>query len=146
MKVLITDRSGGGGKGRRGLKGKVKSITEFIMKELGSAEREISILLTTDAEIKELNRKYRGKDSPTDVLSFVMDDPELIGDVVISIERVSDQASRFGCSEDEECARLLAHGTLHLLGFEHENGGTEAAKMKRKETELLAALKAQRFI
>ena len=95
---------------------------------------------------KELNREYRGKDRPTDVLSFPMDDPVLLGDVVISIERAAEQAERYGFSEDEELARLLVHGTLHLLGFDHKNGGRQAAKMKRKEEELWALLKANALI
>jgi probable rRNA maturation factor len=146
LKVLITDRSGSGGKGRRGLKGKVRSFTEAILRGLDVTRREISILLTTDAEIKELNSEYRGKDRPTDVLSFPMDDPLLIGDVVISVERATSQALQYGAREDEELARLLAHGTLHLLGFDHENGGRQAAKMKRKEEELWELLKADGLI
>lgn len=151
MKVLITDRSGQGSAGAgyeaaRALRGKVKSVAGVILKELGCAGREISILLTTDAEIKELNNKYLGKDKATDVLSFAMDDPVLMGDVVISLERARAQAASFASSDDEEIARLLAHGTLHLLGFEHENGGPQAAKMKRREEELLALLKSDGLI
>ncbi|MBE9531713.1 MAG: rRNA maturation RNase YbeY [Proteobacteria bacterium] len=106
----------------------------------------MSILLTTDEEIRELNSRYRDKDRATDVLSFPMDDDLLMGDVVISIERAIFQAGEYGFSEDEETARLLIHGTLHLLGYDHENGGRQAAKMKRKEDELMAALKAGALI
>ena len=144
--VLVTDRSGKGGKGISGLKGKVKKIASVLLKELDCREREISILLTTDEEIKELNSRYRNIDKPTDVLSFPMEDPELLGDVVISIERAHDQATRHGLSQDEELVRLLVHGTLHLLGFTHEEGGKEAAKMKRREAELMAILKAGSII
>lgn len=140
--VLVTDRSGKGGRGISGLKGKVKKIAAFLLKELDCTGCEISILLTTDEEIKELNSRYRDIDKPTDVLSFPMEDPELLGDVVISFERVLLQASRHGLSNDEELSRLLVHGTLHLLGFAHEHGGREAARMKRREEELLTALKA----
>lgn len=146
MKVLITDRSGKAGKGTRGLKGKVKSFAERVLKELDCAEREISILLTTDEEICELNSKYRKKEKATDVLSFPMDDPVLLGDVVISIERAFEQAGQYGLSADEEIARLLIHGTLHLLGYDHENGGRQAAKMKRKEEGLWVELKTRSLI
>jgi probable rRNA maturation factor len=146
MKVLITDRSGKGGHGERGLKGRVRALAGHILKGLDLNGREVSILLTTDEEIKELNTKYRSKERATDVLSFPMNDPELLGDVVISIERARDQARRYGCSEYYELSRLLVHGTLHLLGYDHENGGRQAAKMKRKEEELLAALKADGLI
>ncbi len=144
--VLVTDRSGENGKGTDGLKHKVKKIAAALLKELDCTEREISILLTTDEEIKELNSRFRDIDKPTDVLSFPMEDPELLGDVVISIERVFDQAARHGLSNDEELARLLVHGTLHLLGFTHEGGAREAAKMKKREEELLAILEAESLI
>ena len=113
-----------------------------LLKELSLKEAEISILLTDDVEIKELNRQYLGKDRPTDVLSFEMDDPVMLGDVVISVERAGAQALALGFSFDAEIARLLVHGTLHLLGFEHVHGGRQAAKMKRREDELLTMLKA----
>ncbi len=71
-----------------------------------------------------------------------MDDAVLLGDVVISIERAKEQASSRGLSDDEEVARLLVHGTLHLLGYEHVNGGRQAALMKAKERELMSVLKA----
>lgn len=143
MKVLVTDRSAKGSKGTRGLKGKVKRVVESLLKELDIKEREISILLTTDEEIRELNSKYRAKNAATDVLSFPMDDALLMGDVVISIERAIEQAYRYGSSQEAEIERLLIHGTLHLLGYEHVNGGRQAAKMKRKEEELIAAIKAR---
>jgi probable rRNA maturation factor len=142
VKVLITDRSGKGGSGARGLKSKVKAMSTILLKELELKDAEISILLTTDAEIKELNREYLGKDRPTDVLSFPMEDAVMLGDVVISIERAGEQAKALGFSDDEEIARLLLHGTLHLLGFAHENGGRQAAAMKRREAELIEVLKA----
>ena len=142
MKALITDRSGPGGKGVRGLKNKVRAMALSLLSELSLKEAELSILLTDDAEIKGLNRQYLGKDRPTDVLSFEMEDPVILGDVVISVERAGAQALALGFSFDAEIARLLVHGTLHLLGFEHERGGRQAAKMKRREDELLAVLKA----
>lgn len=144
--VLVTDRSGKDASGTSGLKGKVKKIAAVLLKELECREREISILLTTDEEIGELNSRYRDIDKPTDVLSFPMEDAELLGDVVVSYERVLEQATRFGVTNDEELSRLLIHGTLHLLGFEHEHGGKEAAKMKKREEELLAVLKTSSII
>ena len=141
MKALITDRSAFKGKGVRGLKGKVKAMALTLLKELECTEAELSILLTDDAEIRELNRRYLGKDRPTDVLSFPMDDPVILGDVVISIERARAQALDFEKKLNEEIASLLVHGTLHLLGFDHAHGGRQAAKMMRKEVELYKVLK-----
>ncbi|MCB0336262.1 MAG: rRNA maturation RNase YbeY [Bdellovibrionales bacterium] len=88
---------------------------------------ELSIVLTNDQEIQELNRDYRGKDKATDVLSFSMFEgeggefAESLGDVVISEEYAARQAEDLGFSFPEEMLRLLIHGILHLCGFEHEN-------------------------
>lgn len=103
-----------------------------------------------------LNRDWRGKNKATDVLSFPQVEAEdlrklsrmakaapravpdwWLGDVVISIERAKAQAIEHGVSLQDELETLLAHGLLHLLGFDHEKGPTEAVKMRRMETKLL---------
>jgi probable rRNA maturation factor len=91
---------------------------------------EVSIVLTTDEHIHELNRDYRGKDKPTDVLSFQQleeddlrgqpDEPVILGDVVISVETASRQAAERHWTLDDELALLAAHGMLHLLGYDDE--------------------------
>ena len=93
----------------------------------------------TDPEIHTLNRQYRGKDRPTDVLSFPLADalqPSLLGDVVISVETAARQARRRGHSLREELRTLLIHGILHLLGYDHEISRSEAIRMRRKEREV----------
>jgi len=81
---------------------------------------EVSVLLTNDREIHRLNREWRGKDKPTDVLSFaLLDDPAappapLLGDLVISIDMTRRQAKEYGVPVGEELLRLLIHGLLHL--------------------------------
>lgn len=107
---------------------------------MGYSDCELSVFLTGDDEIRELNRKYRKKDKATDVLSFPLDDPYMLGDVVISVERAAAQADTFGVTMDEEIARLLVHGILHLAGYDHVNGGHQARRMKEREAELMAAL------
>src|SRR5262249_44959811 len=90
-----------------------------------------------------LNRQYRGKDKPTDVLSFPLADelqPFLLGDVVISVETAARQAQRRGHSLPEELQVLLIHGILHLLGDDHEISRSEAIRMRRKEREVKAVL------
>jgi probable rRNA maturation factor len=97
----------------------------------------------TDREIRDLNRQYRGKDKPTDVLSFPLADalcPHLLGDVIISIETATRQAQRRGHALLEELQTLLIHGILHLLGYDHEISRREALRMRRKEQELKAVL------
>ena len=111
---------------------------------LGLVDVELSILLCDDAFIHPLNRDYRGKDRPTDVLSFSQreegdpDDP-VLGDVIISIERAQEQADDRGHTLGVELALLLVHGILHLLGYDHEIE-EEAEEMEAKERELLAQL------
>jgi probable rRNA maturation factor len=90
-----------------------------------------------------LNRQYRGKDKPTDVLSFPLADewqPCLLGDVVISVETATRQARRRGHSLREELQTLLIHGILHLLGYDHEISRSEAIRMHRKEREVKTIL------
>jgi rRNA maturation RNase YbeY len=97
----------------------------------------------TDPAIHSLNRQYRGKDKPTDVLSFPLADalqPSLLGDVVISVETAARQAQRRGHSLREELQTLLIHGILHLLGYDHETSRSEAIRMHRKEREVRTIL------
>jgi probable rRNA maturation factor len=96
-----------------------------------------------DPEIHALNRQYRGKDKPTDVLSFPLADelqPFLLGDVIISVETAARQAQRRGHTLREELQTLLIHGILHLLGYDHEVSRSEAIRMRRKEREMKAIL------
>jgi probable rRNA maturation factor len=98
-----------------------------------------------DPEIHALNRQYRGKNKPTDVLSFPLADewqPFLLGDVVISVETAARQAQRRGHALGEEIQTLLIHGILHLLGYDHEVSRSEAIRMHRKEREVKAVLLA----
>jgi len=109
-----------------------------LQSEGKSPAAEVSLLLCNDSLIRELNGRYRGIDSATDVLSFPQDAPRLLGDVVISVETAERQASEYGVTVQEEVERLLAHGVLHLLGYDHESE-TEAEVMQAKEEALFAA-------
>lgn len=107
---------------------------------------QLSVVLTTDEEVHELNRAYRGVDRTTDVLSFAqregedsdLNDP-LLGDVVISMDAVQRQATDYGHSLEREVAFLTVHGILHLLGWDHERPAEEARMMAKTE-EILAGL------
>ena len=107
---------------------------------MGHSRSEISLLFTDDAEIRELNRQYLDNDRPTDVLSFPTDDNKIIGDIAISIDRAAEQAEAQGDTLTEELARLLIHGVLHLLGYEHEGGGSKAKEMFAEEKRLMALI------
>jgi len=111
--------------------------------ELELQNPEISILLLDDPQIRELNREYRKKDKPTDVLSFPMLDdtdenvqPQLLGDIVISVETAEKQAQKRKGSLYNELSTLLIHGTLHLLGYDHELSKKDEKEMRKKETEI----------
>ena len=115
-----------------------------------SQKTEVSLLLLDDSGITALNGQYRGKPRPTDVLSFPLYtaeeltdmQPKVLGDVVISVETAARQAERAGCALWEEMTRLLVHGILHLLGFDHENDPTSARAMRAREREILKAVVA----
>jgi probable rRNA maturation factor len=113
---------------------------------LSMSDAELSVVLCDDAFIHPLNRDYRGKDAPTDVLSFAQRDGEdadpndpVLGDVIISVQTAQRQASQRGYGLDKELRVLLVHGMLHLLGHDHLEPG-EAAKMQAEERRLLALL------
>jgi probable rRNA maturation factor len=108
-------------------------MAEHMLSALDLGQAELSILLTDDAGIRVLNREHRQKDKPTDVLSFPLDEvpgPEdirLLGDVVISIDTAERQAQSRKRDLLHEVRFLLAHGILHLLGYDH---GTRAEKKR----------------
>lgn len=115
----------------------------------GSAE--VSVSFITNEEIRLLNEQYRHKDMPTDVLSFplgengVYDKNEetgafMLGDIVISAERAFEQAEMFGHTIQREIGFLTVHSMLHLLGYDHEQGGLAARQMREKEETVLQKL------
>ena len=97
---------------------------------------DLSIALVSDREIRSLNRRWRGKDRPTDVLSFPLEEPAALGDVVISIETARRQAREGGWPLSAELRRLLAHGILHCRGYDHERPA-DARRMAAAERRLL---------
>jgi probable rRNA maturation factor len=108
---------------------------------------EISIVLADNRFIQELNASYRGHDTPTDVLSFCLQDDSLgknsdyiLGDVVISMEKAREQAQDFGHSLTREVAFLTAHGILHLMGYNHDTFEAEGV-MKEKQDRVMAQFK-----
>lgn len=109
---------------------------------------EIAIVLTSDAELRELNRAWRRINRATDVISFAYDEDEpdaatrpVGGDLVVSMQRVEAQAKRFRVSPGTELARLVVHGTLHLCGHDHAKAG-ERALMRLREEKALRGVKA----
>jgi probable rRNA maturation factor len=114
---------------------------------------EISVKFTEDSEVRSLNAAYRGKDKPTNVLSFPMFEAELLdslvladggevllGDIVLAAGVCAAEAKEKGISIRDHAAHLVVHGTLHLLGYDHELGEEEAEAMEAVERTALAAL------
>lgn len=113
---------------------------------------EVSVTFTDDAGIRELNRSFRNIDSATDVLSFPLFDFEgseepavdelenMLGDIVISLERAEAQAEEFGHSFEREVAFLTVHSMLHLLGYDHVNSEEEELDMRRRQTAIMEML------
>ena len=121
-------------------------IKDFLCRVLEKLEKdkwEVSILFTGDAFIQKLNKEYRGKDEPTDVLSFAqVDNKEAFpskggrfyaGDIVISMETLAKNADYFGITMNEELKRLLVHGILHLSGMDHENNNPDQPMLVQQE-------------
>jgi probable rRNA maturation factor len=94
---------------------------------------EVVILITNSRHLRELNRKYRQKDQPTDVLSFPAENPKLAGDISISAEIATANAAELGHSTETELRILILHGLLHLAGYDHE---TDRGEMRELETRL----------
>lgn len=126
------------------------ALTALAQRGIAPIHGELSVLLVDDEQIQTYNRLYRGKDMPTDVLSFAQlegEGPDItslppgfplpLGDIVISIPRMREQAAEFGHGEEREFGFLLIHGLLHLLGFDHQNDA-DARLMLTTTEELLA--------
>ncbi|BAF72219.1 MULTISPECIES: rRNA maturation RNase YbeY [Sulfurovum] len=104
--------------------------------------REIELIITDNENIQELNREYRDRDNPTDVLSFPLETPFTeqsvfdipLGTIVISADFVRERAKTYGHTEQDELKLLFIHGLLHLLGYDHE---TDEGEMRQKEREII---------
>lgn len=124
---------------------RIETLAQAVVAAAGDPDAELSLLLVGDRRMRRLNREYRRKDKTTDVLAFPMREAggpasSLLGDVVIALPQAARQAKVEGHSLDHELAVLLVHGILHLFGYDHERGESEARRMQRKERAILRAL------
>jgi probable rRNA maturation factor len=114
-------------------------------------DSELSVVITDDEQIREINRDYLQRDRPTNVISFAMQEgddaglqPNLLGDVVISADTAARDAAEAGLTFESELYFLLLHGILHLVGYDHERGSSEEARlMEAKEAEIFAMIEDQ---
>ncbi|HXJ40203.1 MAG TPA: rRNA maturation RNase YbeY [Bryobacteraceae bacterium] len=110
----------------------LEAFAELLRKRV-ARNREFHCLITGDAELARLNEQFRGKDGPTDVLSFPMEgDDGYIGDLAISLGRARAQAKQYGHVVEEELRILMLHGVLHLTGLDHETDNGEMARAERR--------------
>ncbi|TXT46177.1 MAG: putative rRNA maturation factor [Spirochaetes bacterium] len=122
----------------------VEPFAMAVLRVLGLDFWELSIIFCSDSFIRQLNREYRGKDEPTDVLSFQMGGTSLregiaifiAGDIVISIPALARNAQDFSVSADEELKRLVIHGILHLSGMDHPSNDPSEPMLKTQESVL----------
>ena len=131
---------------------RIRNILKNFLNTLFDSQRGISVLITNDAEIQKLNKQFRKKDYPTDILSWTYDvgegeiaGPEMnesqveniSGELAVSAERVSKQASENGWDFETELIRLLAHGCAHLAGLDHEESEKQEREMLELEIQIL---------
>lgn len=95
-----------------------------------------SVVVSTDEELRRVNKEYRDKDKPTDVLSFRYDDTT--AEILLSADRVRAQAIEYGVTQEEEAAFLVVHGFLHNAGWDHERSEQEAKEMRAREEKILS--------
>jgi probable rRNA maturation factor len=137
---------------RRRMPGLARLVRETVAATLSAAGQErdmaeVSLVLCGDAEIQSLNRRWRGKDAPTNVLSFPAGGdtppgvPRLLGDVVLAYETVSREAAAQGKPLAHHVRHLIVHGVLHLLGHDHEDDRREARRMESLERRILAGFR-----
>ena len=133
---------------------KITKFTDYIIKnEYGSEydknEYYLSLTITTNDGIQVINNTYRGKNMPTDVISFAYNETEnfgpvnVLGDIIISIDRVKEQAEDYGHSVEREFYYVLCHGMLHLLGYDHIEENDKKI-MRKREEEILNVFKYTR--
>ena len=140
MNIAILDETG---ELSAGLKTGLKKISLKVLKALGAPkDSELSVTFIHDKQMRELNREYRNIDRTTDVLSFPQGEGPggtLLGDIIISIETSLRNSRRYGTAHEEEIKKLLVHGILHLLGYDHKKK-REREEMREKEREILKSL------
>jgi len=123
-------------------KEQLHQILAQMLEYLGIDNVEVGLTLTDNTNIRQLNKEWRDKDKPTDVLSFPAGEIpgyryKVLGDIVISVPYTKKQAENLGVSFYEELVRLIAHGLLHLLGYDHEKSQKEARLMFDKQEKLI---------
>jgi len=121
-------------------------VTRSLLTSLKLQDRDLSILFVDDKRIAVVNRDFFGKDRPTNVISFSYLDGlpgEAIGDIIISVESAAGEASEAGIPFYERLFALIVHGIVHIIGYDHVRGASEARKMRYRERKLMGLVSSQ---
>ena len=145
MSVDITHKE----RGKKVPTRELRKMAEGILAFLKQDRAELSLVLVDNRKIQELNARYRNKNEPTDVLAFPSGESlpagvQILGDVVISVEKAEEQARKRRKTVEREMTDLLIHGILHLLGYDHERSARDARIMHAMEKKISRAL--ERFV
>lgn len=133
----------------------IRKTAQALLNALGRPDGELSILLTDDLQIAEINQQYLNRSGPTNVISFSMiegefssinPDADILGDVVISLETAAREAADAGMHMEERFVQLLIHGILHIFGYDHERPEADAELMEQKGSELMALVREDKLL
>jgi len=143
MGVLIDNRQ----ERHPAMPARIEQKARAILDALGCPEKELSILLVDDLQIADLNATYLSREGPTNVIAFPMQEgefadvsPDLLGDVVISVDTAEREGTAAGMDVETRTVELLVHGVLHLMGYDHEHDVAEARRMEEKSVAVLEAI------
>jgi rRNA maturation RNase YbeY len=120
---------------------KLKKVIEDLLTFSNQNGKDLSIFFVDNRRIQKLNNRFFGRDRPTNVVSFSYMggfDSEVIGDIIVSVEKAAEEARDLMVPTDERIIALVIHGLLHILGFDHEQDPKEARRMRYREKKLLA--------
>ncbi len=123
----------------KGLAPTIRRAAEAALKAERKTQWGVTIALSDNAAVRALNKQYRGKDKPTNVLSFPDGESMRLGDIILAYETIAREAQAQGKPLKHHITHLTIHGVLHLIGYDHETE-TDAKVMERKEIRLLAAM------
>jgi len=115
-------------------------VAKIVLKGENRGTETVSLAFVDKEEIKKLNKKFRKKNKPTDVLSFDLSEDKYLGEIIICPEVVKENAQKYGASEKEEITKVFIHGILHLCGYDHEKSKAEEKRMEEKEKKYLSAI------
>lgn len=115
-------------------------VAKIVLKGENRVREKISLAFVNKEEIKKINKKFRHKNKPTDVLSFLINEKQYLGEIIICPEVVKENAKKYKTTVKQEMMKVFIHGILHLLGYEHEKTKKEAEIMEKKQEKYLSKI------